>query len=352
MVKLGVISFFLLAVACSFLPEPVQEEATTQRPPTPVTVNVVNPALQILPSLANLVESVENSVVSISVDIVSRTLFYDFTDEGSGTGMIFRSDGYVVTNFHVVQNANHIEVSLNDGRVFSADVVGLDMLTDLAVLKIDSDHLPTASFGDSATLRTGDWVVTIGNALSLKGGPSVTLGIISGLGRTIRTERGDLYDMIQTDAAINKGNSGGPLVNLAGDVVGINTAVYSGAQGVGFAVSSGVAKPIIQSLIENGKVVRPLIGLSGIDVTPSIASRYNLGVEEGILIGRISKNGPADKSGLQVMDVITALDGKKTGDMAQFLTILWSYGVGSEVNVDYVSDQSEKSTIVTLIERP
>ena len=143
--------------------------------------------------------------------------------------------------------------------------------------------------------------------------------------------------MIQTDAAINKGNSGGPLINLAGDVVGINTAVYSGAQGVGFAVSSVIAEPIIQSLIKKGKVVRPLIGLSGIDVTPSIASRYNLGVEEGVLVGHISKNGPADESGLQVMDVITALDGEKTSDMAQFLTNLWSYDVGDKVNVDYKS---------------
>lgn len=352
MAQLGIISFFLITVACGFRPEPIKQESSIQAPETPVTVNVDNPSLQTLPSLANLVESVENSVVSISVDIVSRTLFYDFTDEGSGTGMIFRSDGYVVTNFHVVQDANYIEVSLNDGRVFPADIVGLDMLTDLAVLKIASEHLPTASFGDSSALRTGDWVVTIGNALSLKGGPSVTFGIISGLGRTIRTERGDLYDMIQTDAAINKGNSGGPLINLAGDVVGINTAVYSGAQGVGFAVSSVIAEPIIQSLIKKGKVVRPLIGLSGIDVTPSIASRYNLGVEEGVLVGHISKNGPADESGLQVMDVITALDGEKTSDMAQFLTKLWSYDVGDKVNVDYISDQSAKSTVVTLIERP
>ena len=304
------------------------------------------------PTLADLVESVEPSVVSISVDIVSRGMFYNFTDEGSGTGMIIRPDGYILTNFHVVQDAKEIEVSMSDGRNFSAEIIGLDKLTDLAVIKIGAEDLPTVSFGDSDNLRAGDWAVTIGNALALKGGPTVTLGIVSGLGRTIQTERGDLYDMIQTDAAINQGNSGGPLVNLRGKVIGINTAVYGGAQGIGFAVSAKVALPIIKSLIDTGNVVRPLIGLNGINVTPALASRYNLGIAEGILITHVQNDGPANQGGLKVMDVITALDGTKTDDMAQFLGLLWQYEVGEEIEVTYVSDRSPKVTRVVLVERP
>ena len=154
--------------------------------------------------LADLVENVQQSVVSISVDIVSRGRFFDFTDEGSGTGIIISNDGYIVTNYHVIQNTSDIEVSLSDGRNYSAEIVGLDVLTDLAVIKIEADNLSTIKFGESRALRPGDWVFTIGNALGLRGGPSVTFGIISGVGRTVQTERGDLYDMIQTDAAIDR----------------------------------------------------------------------------------------------------------------------------------------------------
>ena len=173
---------------------------------------------------------------------MSKGLFQNHSDEGSGTGIIIGSNGYIVTNYHVIQNAKDIEVALWDGTSYSAELVGSDILTDLAIVKIGAINLPTIEFGNSEKLRPGDWVFTIGNALAVKGGPSVTLGIVSGLGRTIRTERGDLYDMIQTDAAINKGNSGGPLLNLDGKVVGINTAVYRSAQGIGFAVSSSVSQ--------------------------------------------------------------------------------------------------------------
>ena len=193
---------------------------------------------------------------------------------------------------------------------------------------------------------------TIGNALALKGGPSVTLGIVSGLGRTIRTARGDLYDMIQTDAAINKGNSGGPLLNLDGKVVGINTAVYRSAQGIGFAVSSSVSQSVIQSLMENGRVIRPLIGLSGVEITPMLSNRYDLGVSEGIYITNISRNGPAEIAGLKVGDVIISLDGIQTKDMGKFLTTLWSFNVGAKISVSFVSDKSPEETEVTLVERP
>ena len=303
-------------------------------------------------SLADLVERVQLSVVSISVDIISRGRFFDFTNEGSGTGMILSDDGYIVTNYHVVHNASDIKVSLSDGRNYSAEIVGLDVLTDLAVIKIKADDLSTIKFGQSNLLRLGDWVFTIGNALGLKGGPSVTFGIVSGVDRTVQTERGDLYDMIQTDAAINQGNSGGPLVNDKGEVIGINTAVYSGAQGIGFSVSSTVAHPVIDSLIENGKVTRPLIGLRGINATNTISNRYDLGVSEGIFVTHVSSNGPADRGNLKVGDVITAIDGISTPTMSEFLPLLWSYNVGNTITVTYISEKSPFITEITLDERP
>lgn len=321
------------------------------KPRTPIETEVPQQPT-ILPTIADIVRAVEPAVVSISVDILSRGIFYDFTDEGSGTGMIVRSDGYIVTNYHVIQGSKDIEVGLFDGNHYSAEIVGLDLLSDLAVIKIGANQLPTVAFRETDDIRTGDWVATIGNALGLKGGPTVTLGIISGLGRTIRTERGDLYNMIQTDAAINKGNSGGPLIDMDGEVIGINTAVYGGAQGVGFAVSSGVAKPIINSLIENGKVIRPLIGLSGMTNTPELSDRFGLGTSKGILITQIAPEKPAYNAGLIAGDVITALNDQQTDDMADFLTILWSYTVGETVKVDYISDQRPQSTSVTLMERP
>ena len=301
--------------------------------------------------LADLVENVQKSVVSISVNIVSRGRFF-FADEGSGTGIIISNDGYIVTNYHVIQNTSDIEVSLSDGRNYSAEIVGLDVLTDLAVIKIEADNLSTIKFGESRALRPGDWVFTIGNALGLRGGPSVTFGIISGVGRTVQTERGDLYDMIQTDAAINQGNSGGPLVSDEGEVIGINTAVYSGAQGIGFSVSSSVAQPVINSLIKEGKVTRPLIGLRGMNTTSTISKRYDLGVAEGIFVTQISPNGPADNGKLKVGDVITAINGTPTPTMSEFLPLLWGYDVGDIVTVTYISEKSPLVTEIILDVRP
>ena len=219
--------------------------------------------------------------------------------------------------------------------------------------KVDADApLPTAALVSSDGLNVGDWVVAVGNALALKGGPTVTLGIVSAKGRTIDTQHGVLYDMIQTDAAINDGNSGGPVVNMNGEVIGISTAIYRQAQGIGFAVSSSVAAPIIDSLIEHGRVVRPLIGLSGTDVTPTNANRLSLPVEEGIIVTRMSRDGPAARAGIQVGDVVTKMDGIPTPDMAKFLTRLWSYEVDDVVELEYISEGVFGIAEVRLAERP
>ena len=305
-----------------------------------------------LPSISTLVHEIEPAVASISVESVSRGMFFDFMDEGAGTGVVISPDGYIVTNFHVIQGANDIKVNLPNGNAYDADVVGYDIITDLAVLKIDDENLTTVKMGDSDSIHVGDWVVALGNALALKGGPTVTLGIVSARGRTLSTERGDLYDLIQTDAAINDGNSGGPLINLHGEVVGINTAIIRRAQGIGFAISSSAAQPIIDSLIEHGRVVRPLIGLTGADVTPARANQLGLNVDEGIIVTRMTLDGPAYTGGIRVGDVITKLNDIPTPDMAEFLTLLWTFEIGQEIQVEYIHENETNVTSVTLVERP
>ena len=309
-------------------------------------------SLTSLPSISTLVHEIEPAVASISVESISRGMFFDFADEGAGTGVVIRPDGYIVTNFHVIQGANDIKVNLPNGNTYDARVVGRDIITDLAVLKIDEENLTTIRMGDSDDIHVGDWVVALGNALALKGGPTVTLGIVSARGRTLSTERGDLYDLIQTDAAINDGNSGGPLINLNGEVIGINTAIIRRAQGIGFAISSTAAQPIINSLIEHGRVVRPLIGLTGADVTPARANQLGLNVDEGIIVTRMTLDGPAYEGGIRVGDVITKLNDIPTPDMAEFLTLLWTFEIGQEIQVEYVHENESQVTTVTLAERP
>ncbi len=368
----------IVSLACSSQPVPVptpepdpteapSAESSSQEPGSSVspalansqapasTIATLTPiaALATLPSIADLVDKVNPAVASTSVESVTRGLFFDFNDEGAGSGIIIRPDGYIVTNFHVIQNASEIEVNLPNGKTYTAEVVGRDVITDLAIIKIEAEEdLPAANLVNSDSLKVGDWVVALGNALALKGGPTVTLGIVSARGRTITTDRGVLYDMIQTDAAINDGNSGGPVVNLNGEVIGISTAIFRQAQGIGFAVSSSVAIPIIDSLIEHGRVVRPLIGLTGADVTPARANRLNLPVDEGIIVTRMSRDGPAFKAGIRVGDVIIKIDGIPTPDMARFLTLLWTYQVDDEMQVEYISNDEFKVALVMLNERP
>ena len=374
---LALFPLFLIALslACSSKPEPSSNAAPDANPtavlaradsaplPSPVpsdegsaSLGKSKPAgvgnVGLLPSLADLVERVKPAVASIAVESVARGLFFDFTDEGAGSGIVVRPDGYIVTNFHVVQGANEIKVNLPDGKTYDAAVVGRDIITDLAVIKIDGENLPFATFARSDRLRTGDWVVALGNARALKGGPTVTLGIVSARGRTINTERGTLYGMIQTDAAINDGTSGGPLVNLDGEVVGISTAMLRQAQGIGFAISASVAGPIIDSLIAHRRVTRPLIGLSGADVTAARANRLGINATEGIIVTNMSRDGPAYKAGIRVGDVITKIDGIPTSDMAAFLTLLWTYNVDDVVDVEYLSDNETEVVPVELAERP
>ncbi|HET9016582.1 MAG TPA: trypsin-like peptidase domain-containing protein [Thermomicrobiaceae bacterium] len=242
---------------------------------------------------------------------------------GVGSGVIYDTQGHILTNNHVVAGAQQLLVSLPDGRSFTATLVGADPQTDLAVVQIHGDNLPVATLGDSSRLQIGQWVVAIGNALALPGGPTVTAGVVSALDRTVQepgssgsqTAGPFLFDMIQTDAPINSGNSGGPLVNLDGQVVGIATLVAGQStagvqsQGIGFAIAIGTAKPIAAQLVASGHVDHPYLGVAYTALNPAIAAQLGVSAKNGAVVLQVAAGSPAAHAGVQVHDIITAIDG-------------------------------------------
>ena len=322
---------------------PISDSAITEKPSSQIQ----------LPSLSTVVEKVNPSVVSISTQDLTRGFFYTSINAGAGSGIIVKENGFIVTNYHVIKDASEVKVHLPNGQSYTAKIIGADYVSDLAVLKINASNLATAIFANTEKIHVGDWVLTIGNALALKGNPTVTLGIVSGLDRTITANSNQqFYNLIQTDAAINSGNSGGPLVNLSGEVIGINHAIIRQAEGVGFAISSSAATPIIESLIKYGRVIRPLMGISGFDLSPATANELKLDITEGVIVTSLTLDGPSYKAGLQIGDVMMSIDNHPTTDVATWLNILWSYRVGDKITVQYNRQNKILSTTVTLIERP
>src|SRR4030043_48173 len=263
-------------------------------------------------STQELVATVAPAVVSIVTETVSYNWFWQAVPQtGAGSGIIISPEGYIVTNNHVIEDANKVTVTLSNGSTYEATMVGTDAQTDLAVVKIDASNLAYLHFlSDSLEqLSVLDPVVAVGNALALPGGPTWTLGVVSNLGRSIELNTGVvLNDIIQTDAAINAGNSGGPLVNMAGQIVGINVAIASNAENIGFAISTDTAVSVVQSLITEGNVIRPWLGVEVSTVTSTIQHYYNLSVNAGALITSVTGGSPAEKAGLRAGDVITSIN--------------------------------------------
>jgi len=339
-----------LAVAgCSFTEKPSTPTPTPTATPTPTPPSY-------LPSITDVVNVVNPAVASIIVGAVTYNIFLQpVPQEAAGSGAIIDSRGYIVTNNHVVEGAESIAVSLTDGRTFDATLVGTDPLSDLAVVKIEGTDLPSIPFGDSSTLRVGEWVVAIGNALALPGGPTVTVGVVSALGRTLQEETGaTLYDVIQTDAAINPGNSGGPLVNLRGEIMGINTAKIASVEvsGVGFAVSANIARPVVEELIEKGYVTRPYLGISLLTVDSAIASQFSLATDEGALITSVVTGTPADEVGLLPGDVIIEVDGRKVTTADDVVLAIRDHQIGDPMEITYLRGTVENTVSPILMERP
>jgi serine protease Do len=310
-----------------------------------------------LPSIADVVALVKPSVVAINTEYVSYDIFNQpYTQKGAASGWIIDEDGLIVTNNHVVEGANSITITLNDGRTFpvNMDTVATDALTDLAVFKIDAKNLPAAAVGDSDMLRVGDWVVAIGNSLGM--GISATQGIVSAKGISLSISEGQtLDDLIQTDAAINPGNSGGPLVNMSGEVIGITNAKISavGVEGMGYAISINEAMPIIEQLINTGYIVRPFLGVQNLlTVDQSVAAYYNLSVDKGALIGGIYAGGPADKAGLKASDVIVGFDNEDITSANDLIQAIHSSEIGQRVKITYWRGSTQNTTYATLIESP
>ena len=303
-----------------------------------------------------LVAEVAPAVVSIVVETVAYNFFQQAVPEtGAGSGMVVSPDGYIVTNNHVVEGAQKVTVTLSDGSVFAATIVGTDAQTDLAVVKIDASNLSYLHVLSNSLeqLEVLDSVVAVGNALALPGGPTWTTGVVSNVGRSIEEENGVvLNDIIQTDAAINPGNSGGPLLNEAGQVIGINVAIASNAENIGFAISTDTIVPIVEDLIAEGKVLRPWLGVSVITVTATVQQYYNLAVDAGALIVSVSSGSPADDVGLRAGDVITEMDGEDITTAAELSLDIASHQIGDEVEIGYYRGDAQQTVTATLEEYP
>lgn len=303
--------------------------------------------------------SVAPSVVSIVTSGSSGSGIFAAPSQGAGTGIVVSQDGYVMTNRHVVQNASNIAVVAHDGtRHTDVEVVGSDPLNDIAFIKIDNvDDLEPATLGNSGSVRIGQRVIAIGNALGQYQN-SVTSGIVSGTGRPVVASGGSgqteqLNDLIQTDAAINSGNSGGPLLNSAGQVIGINTAVATDATGVGFAIPINATKGMVEGLLETGRVERAYIGVQFIDITPEVARAEDLSVDRGAYVttqqGSAVVNGsPADEAGIEDGDIITHVNEDAVGETGSLGSLISQYRPDQEITLTVVRDGSEQEITLTL----
>ncbi|SMD10428.1 S1C family serine protease [Sporomusa malonica] len=297
-------------------------------------------------------QSVGPAVVGITNKAFARDMFNRkvLVEQGSGSGVIFDAQGYIATNFHVVQNAQEIAVSLADGRNLTGKVIGSDQATDLAVVKVDATDLPVATLGDSDSLMVGEPAIAIGNPLGLEFKGSVTAGVVSALNRSLDIgER--RFKLIQTDAAINPGNSGGALVNADGVVVGINSAkiALSGVEGIGFAIPINSARPILQSLIDKGRVIRAYLGVGALDQASAAKYGYELNLEKGVYLAKVSQSGPAYKSGMREGDIILKVAGAETNSVAELRAVLDTQQVGGHVDV-IIKRNGQNQTINVLLE--
>lgn len=313
-------------------------------------------------SIAEIAEKVSASVVSIITSTKTKNFFgQDYESAAAGTGIIVTSDGYVLTNKHVINGATSITVVLDDGTTYEdVELVATDPLNDVAFLKIkDVSNLTAATLGDSKTLNVGQQVMAIGNALGQYQN-TVTVGVVSGLGRSVTASDGSGYntetlsDMIQTDAAINSGNSGGPLVNAAGEVVGINTATSTTAENMGFAIPISSVKGMLRQLIETGSAERTYLGVYVAEITPEMAKAYNLPVTTGAYLyspstySAIVKDSPAAKAGLKDKDIVTKVNGVEVGKAGTLTDLIGEYKPGDTVQLTVIREGNEIAVNVTL----
>lgn len=347
--------------------------ATTAATTAPSPPEAAAAGASFVTAIRNVAQITKPAVVQITnlQQVQSQQFGQPFTvPAGVGSGFIYDDQGHILTNNHVVEGASQLQVSLPDGQSYPAKVIGTDPQTDLAVVQVQGKNLPIAKIGKSSDMQVGDWVVAIGNALGLPGGPTVSQGVVSAVGRTVQepgTDTGNgqtsaagpyLFDVIQTDAPINPGNSGGPLVNLAGEVIGIDTLVAGQAepgvqaQGIGFAIAIDTAKPIADQLVASGKVTHPYMGILYQPLNPAIVAQLNLQVKNGVLVQDVEQGSPADQAGLQQRDVITAADGKQLVGESDLAYAVNQHKVGEKITLTVVRGTDKKDVELTLVARP
>ena len=279
--------------------------------------------------------------------------YEEYEVPGSASGFIFDRDGYILTNNHVVRGADEIEVTLADGREFTAEIVGQDPSTDIAVIKIEGDELPYVRLGDSDATKVGSWAIAIGNPLSLEG--TVTVGVVSALGRANLNISGGApvyQDFIQTDASINFGNSGGPLCNIRGEVIGVNAATNVSAEGIGFAIPINLAREVAESLMSDGRVVRGYLGVVPQDITRDLAEATGLDDTRGVLIASVEGDTPAADAGLQAGDVVIELNGVEVDNATHFRRVVAAIEPGERARMKIMRAGDITTKTATLVERP
>ena len=305
-------------------------------------------------STVEIVMQLTPSVVHVFTGSAAPGTFNQLTPTtGVGTGIILREDGYILTNNHVIAGADFITITLHNGESFSGSLVGGDTNPDIAIVKIDASGLQPARTGSAAALEVGEDVIAIGHALALAGGPTVSRGVVSALGRSIDAGLQETFvDLIQTDASINPGNSGGPLVNNRAEVIGVNTAALGGGEDIGFAIKIDDAMAVSLQLIDKGYVERGFLGISPVNLTAAIAMQIGVPVYDGIVIARVIDNSGAQEAGLQGEDVIVSMGGQdihNTGDLSKFLL---EHLPGEKVSISVYRGSDLVETEATLGERP
>ncbi|HEX6035780.1 MAG TPA: trypsin-like peptidase domain-containing protein [Anaerolineales bacterium] len=334
------------------LPGSIQEVLPSSPPGQMLTLNTTD----IETSITQAVEKVGPAVVTVVGTVPGQNTFFGPTGDQtvSGTGFFITEDGYLITNNHVVEGAREVSIILSDGTEQRATIVGTDIYSDVAVLKTDGNVPAVAKLGNSSVLQPGESVIAIGSPLgNFKN--TVTVGVVSATGRAIETRNGyQIEDLIQTDAAINQGNSGGPLVNLAGEVIGVNTLVVRGtgagpvAEGLGFAVPVNTAQAVAQQIIEKGYFARPFLGISFQPINPEIAAVYNLPAKWGVYVTRVVQDSPADQAGLREGDIITRVGDVALDETHSYVNTLFEFQPGDQITLEVVRGNDTTQVNVTL----
>ncbi len=306
---------------------------------------------KVISPLEKVIESVVNvSTVHLYHDYMFRTV----PVRGIGSGFVFDSDGNILTNSHVIEKAQSVNLTLYEGKILKGGLVGADPHNDIAVIRTDSDNIGDCcvAFGDSENLEVGQPVYAIGNPLGLPGGPTVTAGVVSALDRSIQSEKGLFENLIQTDAPINPGNSGGPLVDAEGNVIGINTAIIPYAQGIGFAIPIHIARDIAGQILKYGRVITPWLGVIGINVDKKVAAYYGLTSDKGVLVVRVVQGSPAHLARISEGDIILSMDGVEINSVDELRRKVNKKKVGEKTKFVVVRDAYKGEAEAVLSESP